>query len=518
LIQEHSTMNLNANELNQNITKIDYLSIVFCPNEVARCRFNAKLAFTNGDFSSYKEAYNAMLCAEIFENNSTDDFSSDVKQSNSDLVNAVATDDLEVSVNETDTWVSDLVYGELWDSNLSRSAKYRHYKSIKDIPEEERKHFLKTIVRKTKRYKTLSSLIEGDISKFMHLLNTEVSTESDRLTKDTLSWSYRENTSGMFTYEKSATLYRHDVNSGAIAWGANNGGVMISFTGTGCAGLDIPKLHNMLKKMPNVKITRLDIAYDDYEGNRTVLDYFQNLEEGAFCKTNQAPSFSFIQTGKLQKLTSEQQIEWKKKHGWQKRYDCVANGGNTLYVGSRKNGKMARMYEKGKQMESESQPNWVRAELELRSIDRVISLDALLNTDAIFAAAYPAFDFITSERLEIRTTSRERINNGVLVADRLQRYCKQSYGKLLNFLRHIKELSDKDIIDQLTKGLDYSDVPDSINQDGITPEYLIFLRHAKELSDKDIIDKLTKGLNPWDIPKSIIEATITPPNQMEFLT
>ena len=50
------------------------------------------------------------------------------------------------------------------------------------------------------------------------------------------------------------------------------------------------------------------------------------------------------------------------------------------------------------------------------------------------------------------------------------------------------------------------------------PEYLIFLRHAKELSDKDIIDKLTKGLNPWDIPKSIIEATITPPNQMEFLT
>ncbi|WP_274804063.1 replication initiation factor domain-containing protein [Pseudoalteromonas rhizosphaerae] len=511
-------MNQNSKNPVQNLTKIDYLTIVFSPNEVARCRFDAKLAFGNGDFSSYKEAYNAMLCAELFENNATDDFAADAEQSNFDIQNNTATDDLEVDVSESVIFNSDYFYNELFESNLAGSSKYRKYKSIKEIPEEDRKHFLKNIVRKTKRYKTLTSLIEGDISKFMHLLNTEVATAADRLTSDTLSWSYRDNSGGMFTYEKSATLYRHDVNSGVIAWGANNGGVMISFTGTGCAGLDIPKLHSMIQKMPNVKITRLDIAYDDYEGNRTIQDYFQNLEEGAFCKTNQKPKWSLIKTGELQKISPEEQGLWRKKHGWQKRYDCVANGGNTLYVGSRKNGKMARMYEKGKQMESESQPNWVRAELELRSIDRVISLDALLNTDAVFAAAYPAFAFITAERLEIRTTSRERINNGLLVADRLQRYCKQSYGKLLNFLRHIKELSDKDIIDQLTKGLDSSDVPDSINQDGITPEYLIFLRHAKELSDKDIIDKLTKGLNPWDIPKSIIEATITPPNQMEFLT
>lgn len=450
-------MNLNAKTPVEQITKIDYLTVVFTPNEIARLRFDAKLAFGNGDFSSYKEAYNAMLCAEMFNEN--------------------ATDDLDVDINETVVFNSDYYYNELFDINLSGSSKYRQYKSIDEIPADERKHFLKNVVRKTKRYKTLTSLIEGDISKFMHLLNTEVATAADRLTSDTMSWSYRDNSGGMFTYEKSATLYRHDVNSGVIAWGANNGGVMISFTGTGCAGLDIPKLHDMLKKMPNVKITRLDIAYDDYEGKRSVLDYFQNLEEGAFCKTNQAPSWSFIQTGELQKISAEEQAKWRKKHGWQKRYDCVANGGNTLYVGSRKNGKMARMYEKGKQMESESQPNWVRAELELRSVDRVISLDALLNTDAVFAAAYPAFAFITAERLEIRTTSRQRKHNGVLVAERLERYCVQSYSKYLNYLHHIQQLSAD-----------------------------------------EIIKRLTKGLNPWDIPKSIIEATITPPNQMEFLT
>jgi phage replication initiation protein len=446
-------MNQSAKKPIQNLTKIDYLTIVFCPDEVARLRFDAKLAFGNGDFKSYKEAYNAMLCAEMFDQN--------------------ATDDLEVNVNESVNFNSDYYYDELFDNN----ERYKKYNSIKQIPDDERSQFLKSVVRKTKRYKTLTSLIEGDISHFMHLMNTEVATEADRLTSDTLSWSYRDNSGGMFTYEKSATLYRHDVNSGVIAWGANNGGVMISFTGTGCAGLDIPKLHDMLKKMPNVKITRLDIAYDDYEGNKSVLDYYQNLEEGAFCKTNQAPSWSFIQTGELQKLTVEQQADWKKKHGWQKRYDCVANGGNTLYVGSRKNGKMARMYEKGKQMESDTQPNWVRAELELRSIDRVISLDALLNTDGVFAAAYPAFEFISAKRLEIKTTTRSRKHNGALVAQRLERYCAQSYSKYLNYLHHIQQLSAD-----------------------------------------EIIKRLTKGLNPWDIPKSIIEATIAPPNQMEFLT
>lgn len=427
------------------LTKIDYLTVVFCPDEIARLRFDAKIAFGKGDFGSYKEAYNAMLCAELFDQH--------------------ATDDLEVDVNEAVVYDSDYYYDQLFENN----PRYKIYGSVDAIPSEERAHFFKNVVRKTKRYKTLNSLIEGDITKFMHLLNTEVATAADRLTSDDLSWSYRHNSGGMYTYEKSATLYRHDVNSGVVAWGANNGGVMVSFSGAGCAGLDIPKLHAMLKKMPNVKITRLDIAYDDYDGEKSVLNYFQNLEEGGFCKTNQAPSFSWIQTGELQKLSNEQQAEFKKKHGWQKRYDCVANGGNTLYVGSRKNGKMARIYEKGKQMQSETQPNWVRAELELRSIDRVISLDALLNTDAVFAAAYPAFEFVSAKRLEIKTTTRKPKVGGIFVAERLERYCAQSYGKYLNFLRHVKQLPDNEIINQLTKGLNPWDIPDSINQACISP-------------------------------------------------
>ena len=147
-------MNQNSKNPVKNLTKIDYLTIVFSPNEVARCRFDAKLAFGNGDFSSYKEAYNAMLCAELFENNATDDFATDANQSNFDLKNSVATDDLEVDVSESVIFNSDYYYNELFESNLAGSSKYRKYKSINEIPEDERKHFLKNVVRKTKRFVT----------------------------------------------------------------------------------------------------------------------------------------------------------------------------------------------------------------------------------------------------------------------------------------------------------------------------------------------------------------------------
>ncbi|PAJ71883.1 hypothetical protein CJF42_24310, partial [Pseudoalteromonas sp. NBT06-2] len=272
---------------------------------------------------------------------------------------------------------------------------------------------------------------------------------------------------GLFTYEKSATLYRHGVDSGRIAWGANNGGCMVSFTGTGCSGLDIPKLHGMLKKMPNVKLTRLDVAYDDLEGVRDIKHYIQELEKGAFCKTNAMPGYSLIQSGRLQKLSAEEKAEYKKKHGWQKQYELIPDAGCTLYVGSRNNGKLARMYEKGKQLDSQTQNGWVRAELELRAIDREIDVDCLINLDGVFASGYPAFEFASDYRCDVPTNTRVKV-----VMDtnaRLLKYNKLSYGKHINFMRHILELSDTEIINELTKGLSIDDMPDSIKQVAVQP-------------------------------------------------
>ncbi|TMO21674.1 hypothetical protein CWC28_21335, partial [Pseudoalteromonas sp. S4492] len=78
-------------------------------------------------------------------------------------------------------------------------------------------------------------------------------------------------------------------------------------------------------------------------------------------------------------------------------------------------------------------------------------------------------EFVSAKRLEIKTTTRKPKVSGIFVAERLERYCAQSYGKFLNFLRHVKELPDSEIINQLTKGLNPWDIPDSINQACISP-------------------------------------------------
>ena len=421
--------------MNKQRTTVDYLTIVLCPDVIARAKMEAKLLWGNGDYKTYKQAYNAVLCADLLD-------------TNGDALNAE--EDLAFEQEF-------LLFGESTTNNDCYFAQQIKYMENG----EERNQYLKTVVRHTKKYQTLNKVLENDLEDFMRLLNTQVATSADRSSPDLLPWTYRENNGGLFTYEKSATLFRHGVNSGQIAWGANNGGCMISFSGTGCAGLDIPKLHKMLKKMPNVKITRLDIAYDDFEGNITVEDYHRYMLEGGFCKTNQAPKFSYIQTGELRALTQQEQDEWRKKHGWQKRFDAVSNGGNTLYVGSRKNGKLFRAYEKGKQMQSTSQQNWVRAELELRSIDRVIPLDSLINTDGIFATAYPCLSFISNNRFDIPVNPRAIA--GRVTHERLAHYHAKSYGKHANFMRHILDLDDTQIVDLLTAGLEPWEIPESIN-------------------------------------------------------
>ncbi|PAJ71566.1 hypothetical protein CJF42_25805, partial [Pseudoalteromonas sp. NBT06-2] len=96
-----------------------------------------------------------------------------------------------------------------------------------------------------------------------------------------------------------------------------------------------------------------------------------------------------------------------------------------------------------------------------------ISLDALLNIDGIFAAAYPAFEFVSEERLEVPTNQRKKI---VLATnDRLVKYQKLAYGKHVNFMRHILELSDTDIVNLLTDGLGQLDMPASLANALIQP-------------------------------------------------
>ena len=58
----------------QNVTKVDYLTVTFCPAEIQRLKTMAKWHVSTGEYKHYREAYNALICSEIFSEDGTDDF------------------------------------------------------------------------------------------------------------------------------------------------------------------------------------------------------------------------------------------------------------------------------------------------------------------------------------------------------------------------------------------------------------------------------------------------------------
>ena len=269
-------------------------------------------------------------------------------------------------------------------------------------------------------------------------------------------FTMRPRRSGLHGYANSADLLCDGLPCGLIGWGAANHGCMVSFSGVGCAALDFQALHDVISHVPGVRITRVDLALDDYGGEHiTYQGAIAGAEVGAFHpQRGRAPSWMKIESGEF--------VITELAKGIAKRFGMVPTKGCSFYVGSRINGKCARIYEKGKQMQSAEYPNWVRAEGELHNKDRIIPLDVLVNPDPYFAGMYPQFatwlaavqqSEITPVRL---TTFKNKFktsrDNAVFNMSRMA-------GRLVNWLANIEGLSPDKIVNQLTAHLEETDIP-----------------------------------------------------------
>ena len=269
-------------------------------------------------------------------------------------------------------------------------------------------------------------------------------------------FTMRPRRSGLHGYANSADLLCDGLPCGLIGWGAANHGCMVSFSGVGCAALDFQALHDVISHVPGVRITRVDLALDDYGGEHiTYKGAIAGAEVGAFHpQRGRAPSWMKIESGEF--------VITELAKGIAKRFGMVPTKGCSFYVGSRINGKCARIYEKGKQMQSAEYPNWVRAEGELHNKDRIIPLDVLVNPDPYFAGMYPQFatwlaavqqSEITPVRL---TTFKNKFktsrDNAVFNMSRMA-------GRLVNWLANIEGLSPDKIVNQLTAHLEETDIP-----------------------------------------------------------
>lgn len=307
----------------------------------------------------------------------------------------------------------------------------------------------------------LDALCCSELDYFVYMLNAQLSGHPSISGPHYGRWSVRVKNGGMFGYSHSADLLCDGECAGVAAWGAANHGCLISFTGVGCAALDMSALHKTLSRLPGFKLTRLDIALDDFKGQSITIDAAREwAQNGKFTK-RRPPSYCYIESGQM--VSSALARSLGRKH------DFDPCKGRSFYVGSRASGLMVRFYEKGKQATSDKHPDWVRAEVEMRNIDRVIPLDAMVNPDKYFAGAYPCLsDLLSSVIPEPVPTTKgkyfsETFQAWVAKGDASRAAAVKAAsiqcGRMINYLTGVECLTPAEVVLLLTDHLEPDDLP-----------------------------------------------------------
>jgi phage replication initiation protein len=217
-----------------------------------------------------------------------------------------------------------------------------------------------------------------------------------------------------------------------LAYGGQNDTVFLSIPGEGCHM--VPSWKNLLLLIRDKyqgKITRWDGAVDDYEGVHSVDVAVQLYKDDQFNAGGRKPECN--------------------QHGnW-----ITPNGsGRTFEVGQRENGKMIRIYEKGMQLGRKFDP-WVRWEVEMHSVDRVIPWEVLLEPGKYVAGAYPnALGWVHEDMRRIKTIQK----TADICYESQKHYAKLSYGKLINTMLEVEGSAQK-VVDELLR----DGIPKSLN-------------------------------------------------------
>lgn len=209
---------------------------------------------------------------------------------------------------------------------------------------------------------------------------------SERLTQILGFGIFEKRDKGHKFYMSSWTLGENG-EFGYLAIGGQRGTVLVDITGKGCQHATPGWESRMLAflesgHLVNARITRIDLAHDDFSGERYGLDRAVSDYHAGLYQLPRAPQPPAI----------NQVGNWETRD----------YRGRTLYIGRRQTGKFLRIYEKGKQLGDKASP-WVRIELELKAEDRVIPFDALTRPGQYLAGAYPALAFLNETQHRIKT-------------------------------------------------------------------------------------------------------------------
>ena len=210
---------------------------------------------------------------------------------------------------------------------------------------------------------------------------------------------------------------------GIFAYGGSSvgGTAFFSISSKGCtATKNWSAVYDLLEEL-KANITRLDLAHDDLLGIHDIQIALDFYKREAFGSTHGRPPKA--------KLID----------------DFNSGTGKTFYVGNRKNGKVLRVYEKGKQLGDPNSP-WVRWELELHNSSYYIPNIAIKFPGYYLAGSYSCLNWISVEQSYFESVKKsQNISFEILI-----KACRNSYGKLIWLMSDLG-YSDNQIVTVLSK-------------------------------------------------------------------
>lgn len=219
---------------------------------------------------------------------------------------------------------------------------------------------------------------------------------------------------GVHTYRQDGTVTARVELTGA--------GCRMYQTSSGCDHAQRWSLLASLLGLTGARITRIDIAADDFKGQYPIAWALEQYENGNFDKRGQRPKARLI--------------------------DDMGNGtGKTFYVGRRGSENQLRCYEKGKEQGDPESP-WMRYEGEFHaSIRRELPLEMLTDPAAYLIGAYPVLEFVEGVGERLRIAAAELAAN----VERAVRQFRRIYGPMMNAMLHASG-GDVDTLSRLVLG------------------------------------------------------------------
>lgn len=238
-----------------------------------------------------------------------------------------------------------------------------------------------------------------------------------------LGYTLGEDRPGRDYYDFTTTINNangYEVASVSAGGESQRGTIAFTLKGEGCnngtKGWQ-QRVHDAFAPMLP-KITRVDLTRDFYEGEVTVEDAVSSYADNAFSYQGRKPK-------------PHQVGNW------------LEGNSRTFQVGTRESGKVCRIYEKDHQYKI-MDGQWVRVEVEFRSVNRVIPWDALVNCAEYFAGAYEFCHWVTNYPVatRIRTSVKVAANGVQAKVNWLRRVVAPTLVQVAGYLPNFEWLED----------------------------------------------------------------------------